>query len=39
MVQDAQLFYEIGYTLSQESSYPQWKPGSEFKAIREADQP
>ncbi len=39
MVQDAQLFYEIGYTLSQESSYPKWKPGSEFKAIREANQP
>jgi len=37
MVEDAQLLFDIGYTITQESTYPQWKTGSEFKAIREAD--
>lgn len=35
MVQDAQLLFEIGYQLSNESTFPQWKEGSEFKSIRE----
>ena len=36
MVQDAQLLFNIGYTLSNETSFPGWKEGSEFKATREA---
>jgi len=35
IVEDAQLFFRIGYELSKESTFPQWKEGSEFKAIRE----
>jgi len=35
MVEDARLLFSIGYRLSNESSFPKWKPGSEFKAIRE----
>lgn len=36
MVQDAELLFNIGYTLSNESGFPRWKEGSEFKATREA---
>ena len=36
MVQDAQLLFDIGYTLSNETGFPRWKEGSEFKATREA---
>lgn len=35
MVEDARLLFGIGHRLSNESSFPTWKPGSEFKAIRE----
>jgi Zn-dependent M28 family amino/carboxypeptidase len=35
IVEDAQLFFRIGYELSNESTFPNWKEGSEFKAIRE----
>ena len=36
MVQDGSLFYEIGNILSNDTtSWPKWKDGSEFKAIRE----
>jgi len=34
--QDAQLYLEIGRRLAGESTFPAWKEGSEFKAIREA---
>lgn len=34
---DAQVLFDIGYTLSNESTYPKWKEGSEFKAIREKE--
>ena len=36
MVQDAQLLLNIGYTISNETTFPNWKEGSEFKATREA---
>lgn len=36
MQQDAQLYFEIGQKLANETSFPKWKEGSEFKAIREA---
>lgn len=35
-VEDAQLLFEIGYRVAQGNSYPAWKPGTEFKAKREA---
>lgn len=34
--QDLQLFFETGCALDQADAWPQWKPGSEFKAIRDA---
>lgn len=35
IVEDAQLFFRIGYELSNETTFPKWKTGSEFKNIRE----
>jgi Zn-dependent M28 family amino/carboxypeptidase len=35
-LEDLQLLFEVGRRLAFESSWPQWKEGSEFKAIREA---
>ena len=35
IVEDARLFFKIGYELSNESTFPKWKEGSEFKEIRE----
>jgi Zn-dependent M28 family amino/carboxypeptidase len=34
--QDMQLLMEVGYRVAQGSSFPEWKPGTEFKAAREA---
>lgn len=34
VVQDAQLFFNIGKRLANEQTFPQWKEGSEFKGIR-----
>jgi Zn-dependent M28 family amino/carboxypeptidase len=36
MVNDARLLYGIGKRLANETSFPEWKPGSEFKAARDA---
>lgn len=35
-VEDAQLFFKIGWQLSNESTFPAWSDTSEFKAIRDA---
>ncbi len=35
MVQDTRLMFDIGYQLSNESTFPNWKAGSEFKVIRD----
>ena len=35
IVEDARLFFRIGYELSNETTFPKWKEGSEFKEIRE----
>jgi Zn-dependent M28 family amino/carboxypeptidase len=35
-VDDVRLFLEVGYRVSQTDRYPEWKPGAEFKAKREA---
>ena len=34
-VEDAQLLFLIGYRVAQEPKYPEWKPGTEFKARRD----
>ncbi len=35
MAQVANLLYRLGYELSNESTFPGWKAGSEFKTVRE----
>jgi Zn-dependent M28 family amino/carboxypeptidase len=35
MEQDARLLFRVGSRLADETTFPQWKPSSEFKAIRE----
>lgn len=35
MVEDVRLLFDMGYKISMEKRFPQWKTGSEFKAIRE----
>ncbi|AIM36163.1 peptidase M28 [Sphingobacterium sp. ML3W] len=35
MLADIRLFFDIGYTLSQEATFPKWKDKSEFKEIGE----
>ena len=34
-VEDLQLLFEVGYRVAQSDRYPEWKPGTEFKAKRE----
>jgi hypothetical protein len=35
-VQDLQYYWMVGYKVAQADKYPQWKPGTEFRATREA---
>ena len=35
-VDDLRLFFQVGWRVAQADSYPAWKPGTEFKAAREA---
>ncbi len=34
-MQDLSVYFRVGLKLAGEETFPQWKPGSEFKAIRE----
>lgn len=34
-VQDAQLFYTVGLNVANAATWPEWKPGNEFKSVRE----
>jgi Zn-dependent M28 family amino/carboxypeptidase len=34
-VEDTQLLFRVGYRVAQGEKYPEWKPGTEFKARRE----
>ena len=34
-VQDCELFFAVGYRVANAAKMPEWKPGAEFKAIRE----
>ena len=36
MIEDIQIAFAVGYTLSRERTFPEWKSGSEFKAAGEA---
>ncbi len=38
-IDDLQLLFRVGYRLCMESSFPNWKEGTEFKAKRDADRP
>ena len=35
-VDDIKLWFIIGYTIANESTFPNWSEGSEFKAIRDS---
>ncbi len=35
-VDDLQLFFRVGYALASDSTFPDWKPGTEFKARRDS---
>ena len=35
-VEDVQLLYTVGFNVANTTKYPQWSPGTEFKAKREA---
>jgi hypothetical protein len=36
-IDDMRLLFKIGYRLSMESTFPNWREGTEFKAKRDAD--
>ena len=35
VVQDLQYYWMVGYRVAQADKFPQWKPGTEFKTLRE----
>jgi Zn-dependent M28 family amino/carboxypeptidase len=35
-VDDAQIMFQVGYRVSQAAAFPQWRPGTEFKARRDS---
>jgi Zn-dependent M28 family amino/carboxypeptidase len=35
-VQDSQLYFLLGYRIANDAAMPEWKPGNEFKARRDA---
>lgn len=35
-IQDLQLYFMVGYRVAQAGRFPEWAPGNEFRAIREA---
>ena len=36
LAEDSTLLFAVGYRVAQADRFPEWKPGNEFKAIREA---
>ncbi len=38
MVEDVQLFYGVGRTLADSHDWPNWRPGTEFRARRDASE-
>lgn len=37
ILDDLHMYFKIGYRLSMESTFPNWKEGSEFKLKRDTD--
>jgi Zn-dependent M28 family amino/carboxypeptidase len=35
MIDDIKIFFEVGYDLSMTDEFPEWKPGSTFKPLRD----
>jgi Zn-dependent M28 family amino/carboxypeptidase len=35
LAEDGKLYLAVGYRVAQAATYPEWKPGNEFKAIRD----
>jgi Zn-dependent M28 family amino/carboxypeptidase len=35
MAEDGKLYLAVGYRVAQAATYPEWKPGNEFRAVRE----
>jgi Zn-dependent M28 family amino/carboxypeptidase len=35
-LQDSQFYFLLGYAVANETAVPEWKPGTEFKAVRDA---
>ena len=35
-VQDCQLYFMVGYRIANDPQMPEWRPGAEFKAARDA---
>jgi hypothetical protein len=35
-MEDVALYLRVAWDLSEADAWPEWKPGSEFKAVREA---
>jgi Zn-dependent M28 family amino/carboxypeptidase len=35
-IEDAQLLFAVGYRVANAGRMPEWKPGNEFRAVREA---
>jgi hypothetical protein len=38
MIEDLQVFYDVGRALADSRDWPQWKPGSEFGPVRATTQ-
>jgi hypothetical protein len=36
MVDDLKLLFDVGYNLATTRAFPNWRPGTEFKAARDA---
>ena len=34
--EDLRVFFAVGYRVAQAEKFPEWKPGNEFRAKREA---
>jgi Zn-dependent M28 family amino/carboxypeptidase len=35
LAEDGKLYLTVGYRVAQAATYPEWKPGNEFKAVRD----
>jgi len=35
MIEDVKVYFEVGYNLSMTKDFPEWKPGSPFKSVRD----